>query len=115
MTATTTMLADLPKVISAEPTITIYGPHDCPNCDKAMVALDRQKIDFIKIDLEDGDANHFYVKHTLGYDTAPVIIVSFGDFDDVVWGGHRLDMLMGLMKLIKTFRATLQSANGQKG
>lgn len=111
----TTMLADLPKVISAEPTITIYGPPVCPNCKKAMIAFDRQKVAYTKIDLEDGDVNHVYVKHTLGYDTAPVIIVSFDGFGDVVWGGHRLDMLMGLMKLITTYRATAQAENPQEG
>lgn len=93
-----TTMEDLPKAATAMPTITIYGPVICPNCQKATNLLDRHGIPYTKIDLEPGDKNHCYVKDELGYETAPVITVAFDD-RTVHWGGHRLDMLMALKRL----------------
>ncbi|MCW2902998.1 MAG: hypothetical protein JWO67_5263 [Streptosporangiaceae bacterium] len=32
---------DIPKTAHSAPTIKIYGPHECPNCDAAMKLFDR--------------------------------------------------------------------------
>lgn len=93
-------IQDIPKTAHAAPTIKIYGPHDCPNCDKAMKLFDRNQIDYEKIDLEPGDENHSYVKDELGYQVAPVIMVEFASPSRTIhWGGHRMDMLMALTHL----------------
>lgn len=96
---TPTTMKDLPRQASTPPTVTIYGPHDCPNCDKAMQLFDRRGVAYRKIDLEQGDENHVYVKQTLGYETAPVIIVELENGRKVHWGGHRQDMLTALVQL----------------
>ncbi|MEU9267225.1 glutaredoxin family protein [Streptomyces sp. NPDC048251] len=75
MTPTTS--SDLPKTTHAMPTITIYGPHECPNCEKAMKHFDRCGITYTKIDLEPGDSSHRHVTEKLGYEQTPVITVGF--------------------------------------
>lgn len=96
----TTTIADLPKHTSATPTITIYGPYDCPNCQTAIDLFTRKNIAYTKVDLESGDANHTYVTQELGYATAPVIVVEFVDHDPVHWGGARNDMLTVLVRVL---------------
>lgn len=96
---TPTTMGDLPKTARVAPTITVYGPHECPNCEKAMQLFDRRAIVYTKIDLESGDENHRYVKETLGYETAPVIVVELDSGRTVHWGGHRQDMLTALVRL----------------
>jgi glutaredoxin-like protein NrdH len=94
-------MKDVPTTAIAPPEITIYGPHECPNCDKAMEHFDRKDIAYSKVDLEPGDANHVYVKDTLGYSTAPVIVAKIPGHRTVHWGGHRIDMLMALTRLCR--------------
>lgn len=91
---------DFPQQLHQRPIITIYGPHDCPNCDKATQLFDRKQIHYTKIDIVAGDSNHRFVKDELGYQTAPVIIVDFDETTRIHWGGHRMDMLMGLARFM---------------
>lgn len=42
---------DLPQTARVLPTITIYGPRDCPNFDKAIQLFERKGIAYTKIDL----------------------------------------------------------------
>ena len=99
---TPTVMGDIPKTAHAAPEITIYGPHDCPNCDKAMKLFDRNTILYNKIDIEPGDEKHRYVTEKLGYMQAPVIIVTLDTGRIIHWGGHRMDMLMALTRLCTT-------------
>ncbi|MFI9629260.1 glutaredoxin family protein [Streptomyces sp. NPDC052042] len=94
----TTTSQDIPKTTHSVPEIKIFGPHECPNCGTAMKLFDRHGIDYTKIDLEAGDENHRYVTEDLGYLQAPVIVVELGR-KTVHWGGHRMDMLMALVRL----------------
>lgn len=91
-------IADFPQTLYQAPTITIYGPEECPNCDKAASLFTRKNIEFTKINIAEGDENHRFVKDQLGYQVAPVIIVEF-ERRIIHWGGHRQDMLTGLVNL----------------
>lgn len=99
---TPTTMGDLPRTARVAPKITVYGPSECPNCDKAMKLFDRKGITATKISVSEGDANHVYVKKTLGYETAPVVIVELENGRTVHWGGHRQDMLTALVRLCTT-------------
>ncbi|MDX3275566.1 MULTISPECIES: glutaredoxin family protein [Streptomyces] len=90
---------DLPRTMRVLPTITIYGPHDCPNCDKAIQLFDGKGIAYTKVDLEPGDENHRHVTEKLGYQQTPVITVKLEGQRTVHWGGHRMDVLMALGRL----------------
>jgi glutaredoxin-like protein NrdH len=103
-------MGDLPRTTHVAPKITVYGPPECPNCDKAMKLFDRKGISATKISVHEGDENHVYVKKTLGYETAPVIIVELENGRIVHWGGHRPDMLTALTKLCTTGLKTDQHA-----
>ncbi|MGW0881326.1 glutaredoxin family protein [Streptomyces sp. NPDC002671] len=96
---TPTTGSDLPRTTHAMPTITIYDPRECPNCDATMKLFDRRGIAYSKIDLGPGDANHRHVTDKLGYQQAPVIVVDFQSHRTVHWGGHRMDMLTALTRL----------------
>lgn len=96
---TLTTMYDLPKTAGSAPTITVYGPPDCPNCDKATRLFDHKAIAYTKVDLEAGDVSHRYVTEDLGHQQAPVIVVELENGRTVHWGGHRMDMLMALVKL----------------
>lgn len=99
---TPTTMGDLPRTAHVAPKITVYGPPECPNCDKAMKLFERKSITATKISVTEGDENHVYVKQTLGYETAPVIIVELDNGRTVHWGGHRQDMLTALVRLCTT-------------
>ncbi|MCQ9179054.1 hypothetical protein KMT30_08405 [Streptomyces sp. IBSBF 2953] len=90
---------DLPQTARVLPTITIYGPRDCPNFDKAIQLFERKGIAYTKIDLEPGDENHRHVTEKLGCQQTPVITVKLEGQRTVHWGGHRMDMLMALVRL----------------
>lgn len=96
---TPTNLHDLPTATTVIPTITIYGPSECPNCEKAMRLLDRREVPYTKIDIDTGDDNHRYITEVLGYQQAPVITVDLPSHPRVHWGGHRMDMLTALVRL----------------
>lgn len=96
---TPTTIGDLPSTLKAPPTVTVYGPHVCPNCKKATDLFDRRGVQYTKVDLEPGDANHVYVKEQLGYEAAPVIVVKLPSGREIHWGGHRIDMLTALVHL----------------
>ncbi|WP_182263959.1 glutaredoxin family protein [Paenarthrobacter ureafaciens] len=83
------------------PKITIYGPAECPNCDKAKNLFDRQQptVQYTKVDIEQGDENHRHITEVLGYAQAPVIVVELASGRTVHWGGHRPDMLTALVRL----------------
>lgn len=106
MTLTTTMLSDLPKVISAEPTITIYGPEVCPKCTQAMRHFDGKDVVYTKIAITPGDPNYIYVNEELGCQSAPVVVVEFAD-RTTYWSGHRPDMLFGLTRLLEKAAASV--------
>lgn len=91
---------DIPKTTSAMPTITIYGPHECPNCDQLMKNFDRAEVPYTKVDIEPGDENYQHVTQDLGYREAPVVIVEFADHRTVHWGGRRLDMPTKIKRLV---------------
>ncbi|BAS11855.1 hypothetical protein AHiyo8_01580 [Arthrobacter sp. Hiyo8] len=111
MTPPTTML-DIPRTAHAEPEITIYGPEQCPNCEKAMGLFDRNKIAYTKITIEPGDKDHRYITEELGYTAAPVIVLTFtsgANPHTVHWGGHRMDMLMATKSLVANIRAAAEA------
>lgn len=105
---TPTTMHSLPTAISELPEILIYGPEECPNCDKAIETFTRANMPHRKIAIDKGDANYAYVNEELGYSTAPVIVVTFTDGKVVHWGGHRMDMLMGLRRLCRPLTQTDQ-------
>ncbi|MBK3640168.1 hypothetical protein JHN46_05755 [Streptomyces sp. MBT33] len=90
---------DLPQTARVLPTITIYGPRDCPNFDKAIQLFERKGIAYTKIDLEPGDENHRHVTEKFGCQQTPVITVKLEGQRTVHWGGHCMDMLMALVRL----------------
>lgn len=107
-------MLDIPRTAHAEPEITIYGPEDCPNCEKARGLFDRHKIVYTKITIEPGDRNHRYITEELGYAAAPVIVLTFtsgANPHTVHWGGHRMDMLMATKSLVTNIRAQAQAAD----
>lgn len=105
-----TTIADLPKTAATMPTITVYGPPQCPNCDRATTLLARKGVAHTKVDIEAGDAHHRYVTEELGYAAAPVITVEL-DHRTVHWGGHRMDLLMALSRLCTTGIALAEVAS----
>jgi glutaredoxin-like protein NrdH len=116
MTPPTTML-DIPRTAHGEPEIIIYGPEQCPNCEKAMGLFDRNKIAYTKISIEPGDKDHRYITEELGYITAPVIVLTFtsgANPHTVHWGGHRMDMLMATKSLVTNIRAEAESEDADK-
>lgn len=107
-------ILDIPRTAEYEPTITIYGPEQCPNCDKAMALFDRHKIAYTKNSIEAGDNDHRYITEELGYATAPVILVTFksgANPHTVHWGGHRMDMLMATKSLIANIRSEAEATD----
>lgn len=106
---TPSTIDDLPKTAASIPQITIYGPHECPNCEKAMKFLDRQNVAYSKVNIEEGDEDHRHVTEDLGHQAAPVIIVGL-EHNTVHWGGHRMDMLMALVRLCTKGIKTNQEA-----
>ncbi|MCX8452905.1 MULTISPECIES: glutaredoxin family protein [Micrococcaceae] len=98
---TPTTIGDLPRTAHTAPKITIYGPAECPNCDKAKSLFDRHQpaMQYTKIDIEQGDENHRHITEDLGYAQAPVIVVKLASGRTVHWGGHRQDMLTALVRL----------------
>ena len=93
-----TAMDQIPKTTPIMPAITVYGPHECPNCAKAMELLARKGIPATKIDLTPGDENHRFVT-SLGYTVAPVVVVELDDGTALHWGGHRFDLLLTLVRL----------------
>lgn len=97
---------DIPRTARTEPVVTIYGPHDCPNCDKAAGFFTRAQVRFTKIDISPGDEHHRHVTRTLGHSAAPVVVVQVDDRPVLHWGGHRMDLLVAVKKLALSVRAT---------
>lgn len=95
---------DIPQQSRTLPTITLYGPEVCPMCDKAIAMFQKAGIAYTKIVIEKGDENYTYVNETLGYQTAPVIVLVVENVT-VHWGGHRMDMLMATKRLFANFHA----------
>lgn len=94
--------SDIPQTAHAMPFVTLYGPTDCPNCDRAIKSfLGKGLVEgthFTKITIEPDDENYNYITQTLGYQTAPVVILEV-DNRKIHWGGHRMDMLTGTNRL----------------
>lgn len=115
---THTSVQDIPRTAHVEPTITIYGPEACSQCESAMRLFDASSITYQKITITPGDANYLYITEQLGYTSAPVIIVTFSQLDrhrDVHWGGHRMDMLTAVRALIRSVRETTSTAHQPDG
>lgn len=107
-------MRSIPRTLPSPPTVTIYGPEMCPNCDKAKAMLDAKGIEYTKIDIEHGDDDYRYVTETLGYRQAPAIVVEHEGKTLAHWGGHRMDMLMALVRLCTT-GIVAQAADDQAG
>lgn len=68
-------------------TITVYSKPQCPQCEATYRALDKQGLDYRKIDVtEDAEALE-YIK-SLGYQQAPVVMTA-----DDHWSGFRPDRI----------------------
>jgi glutaredoxin-like protein NrdH len=104
----------IPKTATAMPTVTIYGPELCPNCDQLKGQLGRAGVPYTKVDLEVGDENYLYVTQTLGYQEAPVVVVQLADApnaEPLHWGGKRMDMSTALIRMAKTVPAAAADEN----
>lgn len=106
----TALSQHVPLNAKTQPTITLYGPEICPLCDKAIAMFQRSGIPYTKVVIEKGDPNYTYVTETLGYTTAPVIIVEI-DGAKIHWGGHRVDMLMAVKRLFTNFKAAQEEVS----
>ncbi|WP_115728321.1 glutaredoxin-like protein NrdH [Actinomyces culturomici] len=68
-------------------TITVYSKPRCPQCDATYRALDKQGLDYRKIDVtEDAEALDFI--KGLGYQQAPVVMAGADH-----WSGFRPDRI----------------------
>lgn len=81
------------------PVITIYGPEQCPNCQRAIDLFTRKDIPYTKVTIAPGEETYRWVTDELGYTVAPVITVDIPGHDLIHWGGHRMDMLTALSML----------------
>ncbi|WP_022869017.1 glutaredoxin-like protein NrdH [Schaalia vaccimaxillae] len=84
-------------------TITVYSKPRCPQCDATMRALDKQGLDYTKIDVTQ-DADALELIKGLGYQQAPVVMAG-----DDHWSGFRPDRI----KAAAAAAATAPIAVGQ--
>ena len=71
-------------------TITVYSKPRCPQCDATYRALDKQGLDYRKIDVtEDAEALDFI--KGLGYQQAPVVMAGADH-----WSGFRPDRIKAI-------------------
>ena len=68
-------------------TITIYSQPMCVQCDATYRALDKQGLDYERIDVTQDTEALDFIKG-LGYQQAPVVMV-----DDEHWSGFRPDLI----------------------
>ena len=68
-------------------TITVYSKPRCPQCDATCRALDKQGLDYTKIDVTENLEALDYIKG-LGYQQAPVVMAG-----DTHWSGFRPDRI----------------------
>ncbi len=68
-------------------TITVYSKPRCPQCDATCRALDKQGLDYTKIDVTENLEALDYIKG-LGYQQAPVVMAG-----DNHWSGFRPDRI----------------------
>lgn len=74
-------------------TITVYTTPDCRQCKMTKAWLTGKGIPFNTVDLSESPGDLEAVR-ALGYQTAPVIIVSKGDLrNEVHWYGFNPDLL----------------------
>lgn len=78
-------------------TITVYSKPRCPQCDATARLLDKQGLDYTKIDVTEDAQALEYIKG-LGYQQAPVVIV--GDGEDH-WSGFRPDRIKAAIAAVE--------------
>ena len=67
--------------------ITVYSKPMCVQCDATYRALDKQGLDYTKVDLTEDPSALEFIKG-LGYQQAPVVIAG-----DDHWSGYRPDLI----------------------
>ncbi|WP_165217151.1 glutaredoxin-like protein NrdH [Schaalia sp. ZJ1691] len=68
-------------------TITVYSKPRCPQCDATYRLLDKQGMDYVKVDVTEDAAALNFIKG-LGYQQAPVVTVG-----EDHWSGFRPDRI----------------------
>ena len=71
-------------------TITVYSKPRCPQCDATCRALDKQGLDYTKIDVTENLEALDYIKG-LGYQQAPVVMAG-----DTHWSGFPPDLILAV-------------------
>jgi glutaredoxin-like protein NrdH len=71
--------------------ITVYTKPACGTCDATKIWLNRNRVDFIQVDVTtDADARAFV--DSLGYTSLPVVVAD----DGTHWSGFRVEKLAAL-------------------
>lgn len=94
----------MPKLSAEMPKVQIYGPEVCPRCKSTMAFLERHSVPHEKVVVEPGSPEQDYVKGRLGYQTAPVVVVTMPDHPTLHWDGERIDMMIALARLCRNVR-----------
>ncbi len=77
--------------------ITVYEKSPCPACTQTKKTLDRSGIEYNKKDILSDDEAFTFVTKTLGYSSAPIVVVR--DEEGTIinhWSGFNLDELSAL-------------------
>jgi Glutaredoxin-like protein NrdH len=77
-------------------TITVYSKPMCVQCDATYRALDKQGLDYTKVDLTQDAESLEFIK-SLGYQQAPVVMAG-----DDHWSGYRPDRIKAVAALTQS-------------
>lgn len=79
--------------------ITVYTKPDCVQCDRTKALLDRRQIRYTTVDITQDPTALDYIKNTLGYQSAPVVVAWPENLPDPVdWYGFRPDLINRYLK-----------------
>ena len=74
--------------------ITVYTKPDCVQCDRTKNVLDRRGIPYTTVDVTTDPVALDYIKTTLGYRAAPVVVAWPDNLvDSIAWTGFRPDLI----------------------
>ena len=74
--------------------VTLYTKPACVQCDQTKKLLDRNGIEYTAVDVTEDPGALRYIKETLGYLAAPVVVAwPDGAADPVDWSGFRPDLI----------------------